>query len=271
MVKIYTDTNVLRYFGTAFADASLAEELQVQLLLAPLSLMELLSQLGTAGAEEAFAAIHALPRVHNAKATGILPWSDCFFRMSLFNLWPNEDTSTDALNRAVLNVLNATKAIDLLEAGKEMRTLLDICKQEASQNFSAVLNDWRVEGQLAEADHRAIFAHSIARRAGFDEAKVDIDFIVNSLNALYVFESHRMQVGAQNPNYNVSKHSNDVYDAELLIYLADPTLHLLTSDTGFCRVSKSSQANRIHIVPEACLKDFQCATEKIRSIVDSCS
>jgi hypothetical protein len=37
MVKIYTGTNVLRYFGTAFAEASLPEDLQV------------ISQLGTNG------------------------------------------------------------------------------------------------------------------------------------------------------------------------------------------------------------------------------
>ena len=63
MVKIYTDTNVLRYFGTAFAKCSLEEDLQVQLLLSPLTVMELISQLGTEGAEDAFGAIQALPRV----------------------------------------------------------------------------------------------------------------------------------------------------------------------------------------------------------------
>lgn len=86
MVKIYTDTNVLRYFGTAFARASLAEDLQVQLLLSPLTVMELISQLGTEGAEEAFAAVQALPRVHNAKATGMLPWSDDLFSDDSFQL-----------------------------------------------------------------------------------------------------------------------------------------------------------------------------------------
>jgi hypothetical protein len=85
MVKIYTDTNVLRYFGIAFAETSLAEDLKVQLLLSPLTLMELISQLGTDGADEAFAAVQALPRVHNPEATGMLPWSDDLFRMSLFN------------------------------------------------------------------------------------------------------------------------------------------------------------------------------------------
>jgi len=269
MVKIYTDTNVLRYFGVAFATANLAEDLQVQLLLSPLTVMELVSQLGTGGAEEAFAAIQALPRVHNRRATGMLPWSHALFRISLFDLPPGEDTITPSLNNAIINVLNAAKAEDLREDGREMRALLDAGRDESARNFSAVLDGWRSEGQLPEKEHRAIFARSIARRAGVDETTVDVDFVVKHLNALYVFENYRMEVGAKNRDYNVNRHSNDVYDAELLIYLADPTLHLLTSDKGFCRVEKSTQANRVHIADADCLKNSDCATETIRRIVEA--
>ena len=109
MVKVYTDTNVLRYFGIAFAEASLAEDLKVQLLLSPLTIMELLSQLGTGGAKEAFAAIHALPRVHSAAATGVLPWSDDLFRVSIFNLPPGEDTITPALKNAGCQCIEHSK------------------------------------------------------------------------------------------------------------------------------------------------------------------
>jgi hypothetical protein len=258
---------VLRYFGSAFANIGLAMDLQVSLLLAPLSVLELISQLGTAGAEEAFSAVQALPRIHYAEAIGMLPWSDDFFRMCLFNLPPRGDTITPALNKAIVNILNSSNAADLIDDGKQIRASLDKGKDEATQHFSAVVDDWRTEGRLAEAEHRAIFARSIARRAGVDETKVDIDFIVNSLDAHYTFEKLRMRVGADNENYNLKKHANDVYDAELLIYLADPTLHLLTSDRGFRRVEQSSQASRVHIADEACLRDPKCASEMIESIV----
>jgi hypothetical protein len=86
---------VLRHFGRAFASESLPEDISVDLLLCPLSLMELLSQLGTAGAQEAFDAIQAFPRIHNPQATGLLPWSDDFFRMALFQLLSREDTITE--------------------------------------------------------------------------------------------------------------------------------------------------------------------------------
>jgi hypothetical protein len=47
MVRIYTDANILRRFGSAFTTRTLPEELSVQLLVSPLALMEVLSQLGT--------------------------------------------------------------------------------------------------------------------------------------------------------------------------------------------------------------------------------
>ena len=90
MAKIYTDTNVLRYFGEAFANTTLADDLRDELLLAPLAVMELVSQLGTAGAADAFAAVQAFPRVHNPAASGMLPWSDDLFRISIFGLPPGE-------------------------------------------------------------------------------------------------------------------------------------------------------------------------------------
>lgn len=92
---------------------------------------------------------------------------------------------------------------------------------------------------------------------------------MNNLNALYVFENQRMKVAARSRDYNVDKHSNDVYDAELLIYLADPTLHLLTSDKGFRRVENSSQAGRVHVADADCLMNAQCATDLIRQIVQT--
>lgn len=267
MVKIYTDTNALRYFGFAFAKTDLAEDLRAHLLLSPIAVMELVSQIGTAGAEEAFAAVRALPRVHNPAGTGMLPWADDFFRISLFNLPPGKDTITPALNNALVNVLNAAKAEDLLDDAKEMRVLLDKAKDEAVKNLSAVLSAWRSDGPLSEAEDKEIFARSIARQAGFDEAKVNADFVAKNLDAYYVFEHGRMQVGAKHVGYNLGKHANDVWDAELLIYLADPTLHLLTSDKGFRRIEKSHQANRVHIVDAPCLKDAKCASALLRNIL----
>lgn len=212
IVKIYVDTNVLHYFGTAFADANLAADPQVQLVLAPLVLLELLSQLGAATrlAEQAFVTVRALPRFDFE----MLPWPDDFFRMSFFNL-PAHNNEPD-LSTAVVNVLNAAKADDLRDEGEEMRAVYHECRHKAAENFSALLSIFRSQGSVRDEERRAIFARCIGRRAGFDEIRVDVNFIVNSLNAYYVLENDRIQAGVQNRAYNVGKHSNDVYDAEAL-------------------------------------------------------
>jgi len=267
MIKIYTDTNVLRYFGSAFAATALAEDLPVQLLVSPLALMELLSQLGTDQAQEAFNAVQALPRVHNQGPTGVLPWSDDFFRIAIFNEPPGEDVTTPLLNKAVNNVLNAIGPEDLRTAGEEMRDLLDREKNAAAENFAALLNSWRAEGPLPEQEHQTIFARSIARRAGVDANSVDVDQVVDRLNALYTFEKQKVEAAASSPNYNVTSRANDVYDTELLIYLAEPSLRLLTCDRGFRRARESSQANRIHIETINSLQDADRVTETLRRIV----
>jgi len=268
MEMIYSDTNVLRYFGAAFAVAEMPADLRDNLLLAPLSVMELLSQLGTSGAEEAYAAIQAFPRIYNPVASGMLPWSDDTFRISIFGLPLGPDVMVQSLNNAIIRVLNTPKATDLLEAGKEMRAMLDIAKQGTTMQFADVLDGWRAHGSLSEDEHRTIFARSIATRAGVDPDKVDVNAVLAALNGLYTFENTKLQVAAGEPAYKVEKHSNDVYDAELLIYLASPNLHLLTSDTGFRRVQGSPQYSRIHIVPPDCLLDPVRAVSTIRRILN---
>jgi hypothetical protein len=126
MVRIYTDANILRRFGSAFATTTLPDDLPVQLLVSPLALMEVLSQLGTGEAQEAFNAVRALPRVHNQGPTRVLPWSDDFFRMALFDRPPGNDIITPALNRAVNNILNASNVEDVRTVGEEMRDLLSV-------------------------------------------------------------------------------------------------------------------------------------------------
>lgn len=269
MAKIYTDTNVLRYFGEAFATRTVPEEIQIQLLLVPLTMLELLSQLGTEQAEGAFAAVHSLARVHNPAGSGVLPWTDDFFRMCLFQLPPGEDIVIPSINNAVNRVLHANSAAELKVEGEEMRALLDHGKNEAADNFAALLASVRAEGKITPEDDRKIFAQSIARRALIDPGTVDIDFVLEHLDAHYRFEQQRIGAAIQHPEYNVKKRANDVYDAELLIYLADPTLHLLTCDTGFKRTRDSPQANRVHIASAEALRAPDSAIEVLRSIGES--
>jgi hypothetical protein len=267
MVKIYTDTNVLHYFGEAFRTQAVPPEMAIQLLLAPIALLELLSQLGTRDAESAFAAVHALPRVHNPQRCGVLPWSDDFFRMCLFKLPPEKDVMIQSLNNAIVRVLNARSAGELKSDGDEMRAMMDAGKQQALTDFTALRDSMRAEGRLDTVQDQTIFAQSIARKAGIAPESVDVDATVSNLAAHYAFEQQRIANAATNPEYNLTKRINDAYDSELLVYLADPSLHLLTCDTGFNRAKEAIQGGRIHLAKPDELRTSEGALKVLKSII----
>lgn len=268
MTYIYTDTNVLRYFRIAFAETSLPEDIRDRMVLAPLTVLELASQLGTGGAEEAFAAFKILRPTHHIDAAGmwLLPWPDDFFP-AFFSLRPNKNTTTPNLTNLVLNIWGSTKAGDLNEEGREMRNLWDETTNGLARDFSDGVHVLRSKGSWGWAEHKSMLCKSIAERGRIDETKVNCGLLAQNLDAYYILTYHLYGTAIQNKNYNFHKNRNDHIDAEVLIYLADPRLHLLTCDEGFCRVASSSQANRVHIEREACLKDPEYVTEKLRSIL----
>ena len=63
-------------------------------------------------------------------------------------------------------------------------------------------------------------------------------------------------------------HVNDLFDAEQLIYLGDPTLHFLTLDKGYLnKVKVSPQRHRIHQLQSSELDDTKTAEAKLREII----
>jgi hypothetical protein len=248
---------------------SLPEDIAVDLLICPLSLLELLSQLGTAGAQEAFDAIQAFPRIQNPQAAALLPWSGDFLRMSLFRLPSREDTITPAMNRAINSVLNASVPEELRSASEEMRGNLQREKVASAANLRALVERAREVGDLDDQQHRAIFAQSITRRSGIAEEGVAVDHIVNSLDAHFRFERQRIETAIRDENYNIERRANDLLDAEFLIYLADPSLNFLTCDRGFRRADLSPQANRIHIVPTDDLLSAERAIATLKGIAQA--
>jgi hypothetical protein len=264
--RIYTDTNTLRYFGIAFRDIELDEDLRDHLIMSPMSILELLAQLAAGDAVEAFAAIQAIRRVHNPKYVAILPWSDDGLR-TLFGLEPNPGPFMESIGNAVNNCLVAATAEELHEDSLPLQAILLKTKAETAANFAALLKWRREEGKLAEADNRAMFASSIAWRAGAPVEGINVDEIICQLEALYIFETEKLEIAARSENYNVEKHANDIYDAEQLVHLLDPVLHFLTSDGGFKRAAASSQSSRIHIAPAPSLMNPKLATAVIRQIL----
>lgn len=267
--KIYADTNALRYFGTAFSESPLDDSLRDRLLMSPISIMELLSQLATGGAEDAFSAVQAIARVYNPVHAGLLPWSEDAFREAVFGLPPKPDTLTETITAAVNDCLAATTPQELHNESSYLQILLNEAKDETTAAFADLLNAYKNEGPLLDSTHRRIFAYSIAERAGVSTEDANVNKVIDSLNALYVYEVDKLKTAAEADNYNVKKHANDLFDAEQLAYLAYPALKFLTCDKGFNRAAASSQFKSICIVAKECLTDHEKASSVIRTILTS--
>jgi hypothetical protein len=61
--KIYFDTNVLLYFADAFRNRPVDVDLKEHFVVSPISILELLAEIGTEQAEEAFRTVKAFPNI----------------------------------------------------------------------------------------------------------------------------------------------------------------------------------------------------------------
>lgn len=265
--KTYTDTNVLRYFGTAFRASPLDGDLRDQLLMSPISILELLSQLATKGGTDALSAVQAVVNVYNPSHAGLLPWPKDAFREAVFGVPATPDALTDAITKAVNRCLVATTPQELHNESSRLQDLLTKAKHETAAAFEDFLKAFKGNGPLGDDAHRSIFARSIAVRAEVPTQGVDVDKVIERLNALYVYGVDQLNTAAAAHNYNVKKHDNDFLDAEQLAYSAYPALNLLTCDKGFKRAAASPQFTRIHIVSEECLTGHARASARIRTIL----
>ena len=248
--KIYFDTNVLRYFAQAFRDQSIDAVLKQHIVVSPISLLELLSEIGTEQAEEAFRTVKAFPNIFDTEnPIPLLPWESEVFRVLVFNLPPQQEQLAELLSNATTRALYANTAADLQDDARQLRDLMDRSKLSSTDDFAALLTSLREHGTVAVAEHRQIFANGIAHRAGLLREGVDANYVIERLNALWAYEYEHVINSARERGYDPYRHQNDFFDIEQLVYLAHPDMHLLTNDQGFRRARQSEQFRRIRWEP----------------------
>lgn len=266
--KIYFDTNVLRYFADAFGNAPLNADLKQHLVVSPISVLELLSEIGTDQAEAAFRTVKAFPNLFDTNnPIPLLPWEDEVFRVLVFDQAPRPDRLTELLSNAMARAFHANCVEEIREDARELRGLLDQAKLRATDDFSALLHSFRQHGAIADDDHRRIFANGIAHRAGVPQEGVDVDRVIERLSALWAYEHEHVVNSAGERGYDPYRHQNDFFDIEQLVYLAQPDMHLLTNDQGFRRARQSEQYRRIRWEPTHILLNPVEASRVMRAIV----
>jgi hypothetical protein len=75
--------------------------------------------------------------------------------------------------------------------------------------------------------------------------------LAKGLSALYVYERTIFEIADANQSLDTAKRDSDWIDAQQLVYLSEPDMHLLTDDRGLKeRASASNQSDRILFLPD---------------------
>ena len=265
---VYFDTTAFRHIGTAYAKAALADDLRDRILISPLTVFEVLSQLTIEKADEVLQQIHAVLNYVNPKRTGLLPWPDAALKGVWFGKTGSDDGFTKRMQKA-FNTCLQTDSVETLrdEAGK-LRDSIDDMNQKTAEEFERLLEAARREG-LKEGDFSSLWFIGMARRIKADPESKKIQDVVHAFSAYHEFEESKLKTALANEDYNPLKHKNDLLDAEQLVYLNDANLRFLTCDKGFAgRVRKSPQAARIHTVTLDDLADAPKIEALIRKVTD---
>jgi len=238
------------------------------MLISPITIFEVLSQLSIKNADEILLQIHAMHNWTIPAHTNVLPWPDA----SLYSIWfkkaAPDDGYTKKLEKAINVCLEAESVESLREEAGKLKNAMDGVKQQSADQFKELIEAMRT-GTISTENFSELWFQGLANRLKTDSKVRVMAEIVADLSAYHEFDESKLRIATQNKNYNPEKHRNDLFDGEQLIYLADPSLSFLTCDTGFENAVKCSpQAKQIVTVKQEELSDAARVEAILRGMVD---
>lgn len=277
--RVFFDTNAFRYFGKGFEQVSLAEELQNQILISPLSAFEVFAQLGDedkSKAQTVFQQIHAIRNWTNPKHAVLLPWPDDMIRSLLFQKDVQDEDFRKRMQDSFNVILNTTSLEPLKEVALQQKQMMEEFKLNMANDFKNMVDDLKAQqGKVGNkkampVDTTPVWANGVVKRAKADSTSKTISEVQALFGAYHEYEQEKLRRALISPGYNPLSHDNqnDIIDAEQLVYLGDPSLCMLTSDKGLkSKVTKSNQATRIVLATPQDLMDSQRAEGVIKAII----
>jgi hypothetical protein len=256
-MPVYFDTNIIRYLRNGLRDHALSQGERKYAVLSPISILELVAQIATApDPDDVLASIHAMAAWMDVGQSELLGWADAFVAKWIFSKQVPDEAS-DHLARALTVCYGSGKADDKLrEDAAALADFLERQKhikaaafQEAAKKIRQNPED-NTDGNLRGAARFAIAA-ALRSRGGVAPEELSEATIEARLPAYFEYHVDLVVRAIHQDDFNFfsRKHLNDHFDAEQLIFLADPSLHFFTTDGGYACAAKVEP--RVHIL-EAC-------------------
>jgi hypothetical protein len=273
-MRVYCDTNVLRYFSSAFATGELPQRIRENVVVSSISAVELLSQLCESSANQAFAAVQSLINWLPERVP-LLDLPPIFIRLNTLERDERGDATFEKISNALNWCLRVRSPEELRDASKELRNFLQNAKLADAQARADSVTMMRADlrrlkrRNLTDEELRVGFRASIAKRAGIDPTHPGVTIFAEKVEAFYQYETIRLQRAIENLNLNLlsKKRQNDLFDAEQLLYLFAENLCFLTCDRGYSELLKLAQGTRIRIAKPDALMTANSAIPILNEIV----
>jgi hypothetical protein len=243
---LFIDTVTFRKFGDIFRCEQLALPLRRKIGLSPITLLEVLSQLSSPASAEVLSQIRSMRNWLDPENTALLPWVTDVISSVVLGVAREEDITRSYQNAVEACFIEDPKEIQ--ERATVIRTLTDRIKDETADAFGALVDAARHE-RPTEEYVKEIWMQRVAARVDVALTPARRDALATGLDAYWEIEFLKLTRASRARLYNARNHRNDIFDFEQLIYLSIRELHFLTMDTGFSRVARSPQRNRIHVFP----------------------
>lgn len=250
--EVYVDTDGFRHIAKTFAKKQLSDELRNRMVLSPITILEVFSQLTLPGAvaDEILSEVKALPHFVNHRNINLLPW----WTATVHGDFEEADTVFAKRIQEILDgCLQANTVGELQEDASQLKNVLDQEVEKQKANFRELVERYKASGG-DQVKFRDVCAEALADRAKLDKNGRWLAKILSDLSAHIEYQEERVKLAAQDPKHKPDK--NDYLDSLQLIYSKNPRLHFLTCDHGYRkRIKSSAQLPRIHKVSVAELTD----------------
>ena len=242
---LFIDTVAFRKFGDIFRCEQLPFALRRKMALSPISILEVLSQLSSPASAEVLRQIHSMRNWLDPEHAVLLPWVNDVISSVVLGV-PREEDITRSYQNAV-EACFVDGAEEIQRRAAVLRALTDRIKDDdGSDSFGALVEAARRE-RPSEEYVKEIWMQRVAARVDVALTPERRIALASDLDAYWEIEFSKLSRASAARIYNARNHRNDIFDFEQLIYLSIGELHFLTMDTGFSRVVRSPQRERIHV------------------------